>query len=302
MQQHVVEFIDGIGVKTDGVINESDNATPFNWVVPVGVTKLYITGCGGGAGGSGGHDSATSAGGGGGGGSGLCALNVPIDVTPGETLSIAIGSGGTGGTAGQGATSSGGNTTVSPVQPSIFNVNSTTFKLLGGGAGAVPGSTNLNGRTGGRPGLLNAVVTQAGGTNGSTPTVGTVGGNTTIHRNFTARGGSGGGGANTTGSNPGADGGGSQASVFLNWMHESGVTAPSAGLGGTNGSRSSGGGGVGGNSLFGNGGNGGGNAGGTSQNGTNATGYGAGGGGGGGGGNGGNGTKGYIRFVYWSAD
>ena len=67
LRQHVVEFIDGTGVKTDGVVDTSDTATPFSWVVPVGVTKLYITGCGGGAGGSGGHDSATSAGGGGGG-------------------------------------------------------------------------------------------------------------------------------------------------------------------------------------------------------------------------------------------
>lgn len=77
------------------------------FVVPDGVGVIYVTACGGGGGGGcvGGSTrvesthSATYVGayGGGGGGAGECVYDYPLIVTPGQSLSISIGSGGKGG-------------------------------------------------------------------------------------------------------------------------------------------------------------------------------------------------------------
>lgn len=294
LRQHVVEFIDGTGIKTDGVVDTSDTASPFSWTVPAGVTKLYVTGCGGGSGGGGGRAAiATQRGGGGGGGAGLCVMNLPVDVVPGTQLTISIGSAGLGSAAGA-ATSAAGSTTISPVVMAVGNVGSTTLTLTGGG----PVFTGVaNGRAGGNGGQIFGI--SGGGT--VAPTVGVAVVNVVSNYYF-ARGGAGGGGGSTTGSVAGSDGGDAGSGAFGNWMDKGGVTAAVGGTGGTDGTNSCGGGGAGASSFFGNGGNGGGNASASSQNGTNATGYGAGGGAGGGGGDGGDGTKGYVRFVYWSAD
>lgn len=293
LRQHIVEFIDGTGIKTDGVVDTSDTASPFSWTVPVGVTKLYVTGCGGGSGGGAGRNGSVNRGGGAGGGAGLCVMNLPVDVVPGSTLTITIGSAGLGATAGT-ATSNAGSTTIAPVVMAIGNVGATTLTLTGGGS--TPAGQNI-----GRTGSFGGQIFGVGGLGGQ---VNAAGGSSinAVSSYYMARGGAGSGAGQTTGTLPGTDGGGAGSGAFGNWMDKGGVTAATGGTGGTDGTYSLGGGGAGASSFFGNGGNGGGNAGGTSQNGTNATGYGAGGGGGGGNGNGGDGTKGYIRFVYWSAD
>ena len=70
--------------------NKQIFATSGTFIVPVGVTRIYASGCAGGGGGS----SFFGCGGGG----GESVLLYPIDVTPGESISITIGSGGMGST------------------------------------------------------------------------------------------------------------------------------------------------------------------------------------------------------------
>lgn len=69
-----------------------------NFTAPAGVTKVYITGCGGGGGG-GGVGGGTSYGIGGGGESGHALINYPYTVIPGNIYAVTIGSGGAAGTA-----------------------------------------------------------------------------------------------------------------------------------------------------------------------------------------------------------
>jgi hypothetical protein len=75
-----------------------------NWTVPAGINKIFVLGIGGGGGGTGGNSgygtSRKDSGAGGGGGDGAVPYFVLLDVTPGETLTITIGIGGTGGTGG----------------------------------------------------------------------------------------------------------------------------------------------------------------------------------------------------------
>lgn len=72
-----------------------------SYTVPAGVTQLYVQGVGGGGGGGGGSsayvDNVPNGGGGGGGGSAAVPRLYIIDVTPGQVLSLGIGTGGGGG-------------------------------------------------------------------------------------------------------------------------------------------------------------------------------------------------------------
>lgn len=71
-----------------------------SFTVPVGVTKLYVSGCAGGGGGGAtlATNSSSNLTGGSGGGAGQSVINLPITVTPGQVLAITIGVGGVGGT------------------------------------------------------------------------------------------------------------------------------------------------------------------------------------------------------------
>lgn len=80
------------------------------FTVPSGVYTIYATLVGGGGGGGGGDNNATTGGGGGGGGSGGIYCRVPYLVTPGDTLTVTIGTGGTAGTGGASATGGGNGT------------------------------------------------------------------------------------------------------------------------------------------------------------------------------------------------
>lgn len=100
-------------------------AGTFNWVVPVGVTKVLVTVQGGGGGGGGANQPGAAAGGGAGGYSeGL------VSVTPGETIVVIVGAGGTGGTA-------------TPTNGS--NGGSSSFKGIISATGGVGGQLNLGG-------------------------------------------------------------------------------------------------------------------------------------------------------------
>jgi prepilin-type N-terminal cleavage/methylation domain-containing protein len=104
----------------------------YTWVVPAGVNKIYVTGVAGGGGGGGGYGAGGGGGygAGGGGGSGQACLNLPLTVSPGETLTITVGSGGSGGSGYYGTNGgNGGDTIISG------SVSGLLLRLLGGGGG-----------------------------------------------------------------------------------------------------------------------------------------------------------------------
>src|SRR5690349_7332039 len=120
-----------MGIKGNFANNQRMQAVSFTtvgantWVVPGGVTRILVDGCGGGGGGAGGQANASTSGGGGGGG-GFGVNQYPLDVTPGSTLTIGIGSAGSLGAAGSNG-SNGGNSTITGAV--------SLFPVLYGGAG-----------------------------------------------------------------------------------------------------------------------------------------------------------------------
>ena len=118
------------------------------FTIPAGVSKLKVTIVGGGGGGGGGaagveYVSATFYGAGGGGGG--TAIQFISSVTPGNTITVTVGSGGAGGGSGSGGTT-GGTSSIASGTESITSVSAT------GGAGGVRSST-LNTMSGGLGGL-----------------------------------------------------------------------------------------------------------------------------------------------------
>jgi len=154
------------------------------WTCPTGVTKVWISGCGGGAGGGGaaGYDSnnAGGTGGGSGGGAGNSVVCTPIDVVPGTAYAITIGGGGSGGISGAVASAGGaGNAGGTTAFGSLLS-------LAGGVAGA-PGNV-ANGAGG-----ISAGIGATSGSDGQSPNRG-------------GNGGSGGGGPFGTGGGGGRAG------------------------------------------------------------------------------------------------
>ena len=90
--------------------------TSTPWTVPADVGCIWVDGCGGGAGGGGGDP--TPGGGGGGGCAGFPCQQLPLAVTPGETLTLTLGAGGAGGAVGQDG-AMGGDTTLATASDSL---------------------------------------------------------------------------------------------------------------------------------------------------------------------------------------
>ncbi|CNE82040.1 bacteriophage tail fiber protein [Yersinia bercovieri] len=111
-----------------------------SFTVPAGVTHIFVSGCA--AGGGGGSSLATNSSsfvtGGSGGGAGQPALNVPITVTPGQVIPVAIGTGGTGATAATNNATAGGNTQLG-AGGSLMNLGGGSPGLIGGGGTGFPG-------------------------------------------------------------------------------------------------------------------------------------------------------------------
>ncbi len=104
-----------------------------SFTVPAGVTTLYISGvAGGGGGGQGGANniSGAAAANGGGGGAGQSIRRAVLNVVPGQSLAVTIGTGGSGGTGGI----PGSNNAVTGGVGGNTGIGSIT--LLGGGGGA----------------------------------------------------------------------------------------------------------------------------------------------------------------------
>lgn len=311
LRQHVVEFIRGTGIVTDGVVDATSLNGPWSWQVPDGVAELKLSGTGAGGGGGGGYPTTAQQAGGAGGGTGAFIHDLNINVVPKQTITITVGAKSIG--TGSALPSDGGHSTVSNLMPgacAFLGINATSNSItnqntlyLRGGSGGEQGYPTRGG-TGGRAaagrhdfGLsyegtpVNNAATPANPVDNS--------GGSTINIGLTAMlasVGQHGGAASTTPTTAGSVGGWhfTGRNPMFWTTTTAGFTRPT---GSTTGTESRGAGGYGAFSYFGWGGRGG-NGG---ADGTDATGYGAGGGGGGGGNTtGGNGGDGYIRFTYWS--
>ena len=294
LRQHVVEFIRGTGVVTDGVVDATSLNGPWNWQVPEGVAELTMDAAAGGQSGMGGAPvtgGITSAGGGAAGVNGACLSGAKLAVRPGSLMTITLGAGGAATAAGQRGIDGGDTIVAGALAANFARSQVAQIRLAGGNAWqnnqptAVSSGQGLgsNGVTGNAP----AVGTNALGAVSAFTGVFMVGrdsGAPTAH----------GGAGNATGSVAGFSGGSLQSfNELFGRLHPLELAAAGA----TNGTTSIGGGGQGAPSLFGRGGNGGSNAAGE-----NSPSYGAGGGGGAGGFGGGAGGDGYLRFTYWSMD
>lgn len=135
-----------------------------SFVVPAGVTTVYVSGAGGGGGGGGGGGSSSSdySGGGGGGGAGRSTIKQAVTVTPGDTIVVAIGTGGNPGSSSTttgSAGSAGGQTTFGSL-----------ITLAGGTGGSGGNGSSGSGGAGGTPGGQwggDAQIANTGGNGGS---------------------------------------------------------------------------------------------------------------------------------------
>lgn len=213
-----------------------------SFVVPTGSTSIMVFLIGGGGGGGGGRGLTGVANGGGGGG-GVNPMFGTIAATPGETLTVVVGSAGAGGAAnnvgGTGATGGSGNTT--SVQRS-----GTILMQVGGGNGGAGGSSG-GGGAGGAGTYSSAGLLVGGGVGGAGGAGGAAGTNSFYglpgNPGAGDSGTSGGGGSGAAGFGAGANGGAAGA-------NGSNVVGANYGSGGGGGGGSSGG-------AAGNGGNGG---------------------------------------------
>lgn len=218
-------------LQTETIVNFGSNGS---LVIPADVTNIQVTGIGGGGGGAGGESSGT---GGGGGGAGSSPWTTMITVTPSETLTVIVGSGGLGGTTSNPGTT-GSNTQILRSTTVLFSVKGVGGGSPGatgtGGAGGAAGNTAASYNTGGGAGG-NAGQNGNNGTDGFTGT-GAAGG-----ANGGGNGGGGGGGAGWTAISGGTAGtGGGPAAGGIS------ASAVGAGGGGGGGPSTSGGSGGGG--------------------------------------------------------
>lgn len=299
LRQHVVEFIRGVGVVTDGVADGTSLNGPWDWPVPDDVAELTVDACGAGsAGGPGGYvASMLSAGGGQSGAAGAQIFNAKVSVRPKSTLTISLGAAGTFRTAGTGTGPSGGYTQISGVLSGYTWEIPGTISMRGGAqspvwqASEATAAASTGARGGGTATLsLAHVATSGENAWGNTLVLGSA-----IQWQRTNQYGRPGGAGNDS-ATPGFNG----ASVYFSYTvmpnNYRSTTNTRYGMGTYSGGVSRGGGSEGEPTIFGLGG-----AGGTDADGQAAEGYGAGGGGGAGGYGGGAGGEGYVRFTFWSA-
>lgn len=272
--------------------------TSTNFTVPSGVTSITVTGVGGGGGGGGGSGGNNANGlGAGGGGGGSCGTmrTIELAVSPGDSIQVVIGAGGTAGVGG--AAGSGGTAGGSGGFSSIFNLTNPAGFILfpgggGGSAGQVASPANTPG-AGGQSGSNIFLGQSAGGSGGVRPGTPPVAG----FPGFGAGAGGGQGGFSDP-SHTNSNAGGT----------DSGLAVGGAGATSGVGFGAGGGGGGGGCNIFGIGGAGGAgdNSAGASAGANGGLCAGGGGGGGGGGGlgpqtgaNGGAGGAGFVEIFYF---
>jgi hypothetical protein len=136
-------------------------AVSGSFMVPAGVSTVYLTGCGaGGGGGGGGGFVASGSGGGGGGGAGQSMIREAVTVTPGQVYIVTIGAGG----------SAGGGGSVGANGQNGGAGGATSFgalvTLVGGGSATGGGGTSGSGGPGGAGGNFGGSSGEDGKGNG----------------------------------------------------------------------------------------------------------------------------------------
>jgi len=192
-----------------------------SWTVPVGVTEVSAVVVGGGGGGAGGGSFGNGNGGGGGGAGGLAYGT--FTVTPGESLTIIVGSAGAGGAGDWSSPTNGANGGNSQVKRSttvllqgsgglggLFNMAAQTDGVGRGGGGSTGTERDGGGSGGGGEGVWNQSGGGGGGAGGYSGN-----GGASRHAGYTdnsgfdgSGGGGGGGGTGQSPGRPGASGGG----------------------------------------------------------------------------------------------
>lgn len=224
-----------IAFNISGSVRITSNTT---FTVPLGVTSIAISACGGGAGGGGGGGSTNitgTAAGGGGGGAGQNILKQRYTVTPGQNISIFIGGGGSRGTQGTPTTpggngGAGGNTIIGGIvtlQGGSATVGGSpwlgTLVPAGGRSSATgfpSGSHGNDGAGGFNGGVGNGGMGASGpfGGGGGSGRAGSTGVNGYDAFGYGSGGGGGGGGYGTSnGANGGLGGLGAPGVVIIEW-------------------------------------------------------------------------------------
>jgi len=209
--------------------------TSTNWTVPPGVSQITVEAWGGGGAGGGSNNITDCEGSGGAGGGGGAYASSTLSVTPGQTLQVAVGAGGTGVTGGNGI--AGGPSFVGPdTDPAHADVraaggsggmastavNETPTGGAGGTTAASVGSTLYAGTDGG-PGGQGAMVWSGAGGNCTGPGGGSGGlgidGAENSDGNPGNAPGGGGGGGRTSGTEgaPRPGGAGAAGKVGITW-------------------------------------------------------------------------------------
>ena len=175
------------------------------FTIPTLITAVKVTVQGGGGGGGGASGSACPGPGlGGGGGAGGAAITWLTSLTPGNTLSVTIGSAGAAGSSGGGAGGTGGTSSVASGTQTITTISGTGGN---GGAGGPAGATGDGGAGGGTSGDAMAITGQKG--DGANDARAATGGDSLFGRG--GRDARGGAGARGGGDATGYGGGGSGA-------------------------------------------------------------------------------------------
>lgn len=175
------------------------------FIVPAGVTTVYLTGCGAGGGGG----AYSGANGAGGGGAGASCLKRSVAVTPGQSITVTIGQGGAGGAI-AGAVGSNGGTTSFGALCSLGGGGGGASVAAGGGGGSASGGTGGATIAGLQGEQYNPRGTTSGGMGGSSAFgVGGYGGGTGTSNqagSLASGFGSGGGGGASAGGGAGSSG------------------------------------------------------------------------------------------------
>lgn len=187
------------------------------FTIPAGVTAVKVTVVGGGGAGGGASVSNTGAGG----GSGGLAIKWLTGLTPGNTLAVTIGAGGTGvsnanGNNGSASTVASGTQTISTITANGGTGGQASTNPGPGGGAAISTSGDING--GGNPGLFITTASGFGGGGGGTflGGAGSFVGSTLVGLAALANTGSGGGGAGIGATNAG--GAGAAGVVIFEWV------------------------------------------------------------------------------------
>jgi hypothetical protein len=142
-----------------GGVNVQVFTSSSTFTIPTGVTKVKVTVVGGGGGGGGASSSGCNSGFGGGGAAGSTAFKWLTSLTPGNTIGVTVGAGGTAST---GAGGAGGSSSIQSGTQSI-----TTVTALGGNGGAAgTGGGNVLGGLGQTPTNGDINITGDDGSNG----------------------------------------------------------------------------------------------------------------------------------------